>query len=168
MFNQQWCNMQVYIMRHGEAAECAECDSSRPLTCCGNEEVSQMAEWLGNKQPTIEALIVSPYLRALQTQATLAQHFTALPKATILNDLVPAGDPAKVSDYLHAQALSGIQSVLVVSHLPLVGYLVANLCPGEAPPMFATAGIAYIDYDPLCAKGQLLFQLGPTRLAPAR
>lgn len=167
MFNQQWCDMQVYIMRHGEAAEAAECDSLRPLTHCGSDEVGQMACWLSNKQPTIEALIVSPYLRALQTQKTLTQHFSALPKPTILNDLVPAGDPDKVADYLHVLALNGIQSVLVVSHLPLVGYLVASLCPTETPPMFATAGIACIDYDPNTAKGQLQFQLSPTRLAQA-
>lgn len=167
MFNQQWCAMQVYIMRHGEAAESSGCDSLRPLTHCGSDEVSQMGSLLNHKQPKIEALIVSPYLRALQTQKILTPLFATLAEPTILSDLAPSGDAEKVSDYLHALALSGIQSVLVVSHLPLVGYLVANLCPDEAPPMFATAGIAHIEYDPLSAKGQLLSQLSPTRLAKA-
>ncbi len=32
-------------------------------------------------------------------------------------------------------------------HLPLVGYLVSELCPGETPPMFTTSAIACVTLD---------------------
>ena len=39
-------------------------------------------------------------------------------------------------------------SVLVISHLPLVGYLVAELCPGEnARLCFTTSAIASVTLD---------------------
>lgn len=38
-----------------------------------------------------------------------------------------------VSAYLQALANEGVATALVVSHLPLVGYLVSELCPGNAP-----------------------------------
>ncbi len=41
-----------------------------------------------------------------------------------------------------ALANEGVKTALVVSHLPLVGYLVSELCPGETPPMFTTSAIA--------------------------
>ena len=38
--------MQVFIMRHGDAALDAASDSVRPLTPCGCDESRQMATWL--------------------------------------------------------------------------------------------------------------------------
>ena len=52
-----------------------------------------------------------------------------------------------VGCYLEALAKTGVGSVLVISHLPLVGYLVSELCPEEAPPMFATSAIAGVSFD---------------------
>ncbi|MDU7939937.1 MAG: phosphohistidine phosphatase, partial [Citrobacter freundii] len=38
--------MQVFIMRHGDAALDAASDSVRPLTSCGCDESRLMANWL--------------------------------------------------------------------------------------------------------------------------
>lgn len=57
--------------------------------------------------------------------------------------------------------------MLVISHLPLVGYLVSALCPQEAPPMFATSAIACIEYDIDSACGKLEWQVSPSKLAKA-
>ncbi len=51
-----------------------------------------------------------------------------------------------VSAYLQALANEGVATALVVSHLPLVGYLVSELCPGNAP-MFTTSAIACVTLD---------------------
>jgi phosphohistidine phosphatase len=47
----------------------------------------------------------------------------------------------------------------MVSHLPLVGYLVQSLCPAAGAPMFATSGIACIEWHD--GKGALLWLEGP-------
>lgn len=59
--------MQVFIMRHGDAALDAASDSVRPLTSCGCDESRLMANWLKGQKVDIERVLVSPFLRAEQT-----------------------------------------------------------------------------------------------------
>jgi hypothetical protein len=59
--------MQVFIMRHGDAALDAASDSVRPLTVCGCDESRLMATWLKGQKVDIERVLVSPFLRAEQT-----------------------------------------------------------------------------------------------------
>ena len=53
--------MQVFIMRHGDAALDAASDSVRPLTVCGCDESRLMATWLKGQKVDIERVLVSPY-----------------------------------------------------------------------------------------------------------
>ncbi|KAB8312169.1 phosphohistidine phosphatase SixA [Erwinia endophytica] len=159
--------MQVFIMRHGDAALDAASDSVRPLTHCGCDESRQMANWLNGQAVDIERVLVSPYLRAEQTLATVREALTLPDGQDVLPELTPGGDPALVACYLQVLAKEGVKSVLVISHLPLVGYLVSELCPQEAPPMFATSAIACIDYDAENASGTLEWHISPAKLAKA-
>ncbi|WP_158782534.1 phosphohistidine phosphatase SixA [Pantoea sp. BAV 3049] len=159
--------MQVFIMRHGDAALDAASDSVRPLTHCGCDESRQMASWLNGQAVDIERVLVSPYLRAEQTLATVREALTLPEGQDVLPELTPGGDPSLVACYLQVLAKEGVKSVLVISHLPLVGYLVSELCPQEAPPMFATSAIASVDYDADNASGKLEWQFSPSRLAKA-
>lgn len=59
--------MQVFIMRHGDAALDAASDSVRPLTTNGCDESRLMANWLKGQKVEIERVLVSPFLRAEQT-----------------------------------------------------------------------------------------------------
>jgi phosphohistidine phosphatase len=72
-----------------------------------------------------------------------------------------------VACYLQALAQKGVKSALVISHLPLVGYLVSELCPQEAPPMFATSAIACVNFDAEACEGKLEWQVSPSKLAKA-
>lgn len=56
--------MQVFIMRHGDAALDAASDSVRPLTTNGCDESRLMANWLKGQKVEIERVLVSPFLRA--------------------------------------------------------------------------------------------------------
>ncbi|WP_275553930.1 phosphohistidine phosphatase SixA [Mixta sp. Marseille-Q2659] len=159
--------MQVFIMRHGDAALEAACDSARPLTHCGCDESRQMASWLNSQTLDIERVLVSPYLRAEQTLATVREALRLPQQQEVLPELTPGGDPALVACYLQALAKEGVKSVLVISHLPLVGYLVSELCPQEPPPMFATSAIACIDFDADKSEGVLKWQVSPSKLAKA-
>ena len=52
--------MQVFIMRHGDAALDAASDSVRPLTTNGCDESRLMANWLKGQKVEIERVLVSP------------------------------------------------------------------------------------------------------------
>ena len=129
--------MQVFIMRHGDAALEAASDAVRPLTLCGCDESRQMASWLNSKMPEIDKVLVSPYLRAGQTLATVREALKLPEGQEVLPELTPGGDPGMVACHLQALAIQGVHAVLVISHLPLVGYLVSELCPHEAPALFS-------------------------------
>ncbi|MBO2899511.1 phosphohistidine phosphatase SixA [Aeromonas dhakensis] len=151
--------MKIYIMRHGQAGMNAKTDEQRPLTEQGIEESIHMARWLapqlGGK---LDRVIHSNYLRAKQTWQSICSE---LPKAGAVEesgDITPYGDPAFVASYLTALAAKH-DSILIVSHLPLVGYLVQSLCPAAGAPMFATSGLACIEWQD--DKGALLWLEGP-------
>ncbi|HDX8368379.1 TPA: phosphohistidine phosphatase SixA [Aeromonas dhakensis] len=151
--------MKIYIMRHGQAGMNAKTDEQRPLTEQGIEESIHMARWLapqlGGK---LDRVIHSNYLRARQTWQSICSE---LPKAGAVEesgDITPYGDPTFVASYLTALAAKH-DSILMVSHLPLVGYLVQSLCPAAGAPMFATSGLACIEWQD--GKGALLWLEGP-------
>jgi len=156
--------MQVVIMRHGEAALEAASDSARPLTECGCDESVHMAAWLKARAINIQRVLVSPYLRAQQTLEKVKQTLGLSVTIEVLKDLTPGGDPAAVAAELHALALEGVTGVLIVSHLPLVGYLVAELCPGVCPPMFATSAMASVELDAETGKGTFDWQFSPCQV----
>lgn len=151
-------------MRHGEAALEAASDAVRPLTLCGRDESRQMAAWLNTKSVDIERVLVSPYLRAEQTLATVREALTLPEGEEVLPELTPGGNAEQVGSYLQALAMQGVSSVLIVSHLPLVGYLVAELCPGECPPMFATSAIANVDLPTDGSYGKFEWQVSPSQV----
>ncbi|AHV34983.1 phosphohistidine phosphatase [Aeromonas hydrophila YL17] len=151
--------MKIYIMRHGQAGMNAKTDEQRPLTEQGIEESIHMARWLapqlGGK---LDRVIHSNYLRARQTWQSICSE---LPKAGAVEesgDITPYGDPVFVASYLTTLAAKH-DSILMVSHLPLVGYLVQSLCPAAGAPMFATSGLACIEWQD--GKGALLWLEGP-------
>ncbi len=158
--------MQVFIMRHGDAALDAASDSVRPLTVCGCDESRQMATWLKGQKVDIERVLVSPYLRAEQTLDIVGECMNLPKHVDVMPELTPCGDVGMVSAYLQALANEGVATALVVSHLPLVGYLVSELCPGETPPMFTTSAIACVTLD-ADGKGEFLWQKSPCNLKMA-
>lgn len=149
--------MKVVIMRHGDAVIGADDDAARALTAMGRQQSRNMACWLQTQFPQIERVLVSPYLRAQQTWQTISDLFPGA-RVETLDELVPHGHASRVVNEL--LALEGeVETVLVVSHLPLVGYLVTDLCPVQVPPMFVTSAMAAIDVQD--SAGSLLWQQAP-------
>ncbi|MBN3344633.1 phosphohistidine phosphatase SixA [Pectobacterium brasiliense] len=156
--------MQVLIMRHGDAVLDAASDAVRPLSDAGRDESRQMACWLNEQNIDIERVLVSPYLRAQQTLEVVKKALPLPEEADCLNELTPGGDAQLVSYYLQTLAREGVGAVLVVSHLPLVGYLVAELCQNETAPMFATSAIACVKVEAESGHGALHWQVSPVQL----
>ena len=142
--------MKVCIMRHGEAGFSASSDASRSLTDFGRKQASQAGLWLNQQDFKFDLGLVSPYLRAQQTYSELSAYCPVL-KIETDNFLVPGGSPSHIADLLTTLPAQGIENVIIVSHLPLVGYLVSELCPEVSPPMFPTAAIACVELPPNAA-----------------
>lgn len=148
--------MQIFVMRHGEAHFNAPRDSERTLTSLGETMTLNVSNWLATHTNEIKRVLVSPYIRAQQTLALLRVNLSLPTKVEIMTDLTPNGDEHNVVSYLHALAeVEQVDSVLIVSHLPLVGELVSLLCPRKTPPLFYTSTVVCINYDALNQLGEL-------------
>ncbi len=143
-----WALSHVFIMRHGQAEELAGRDPDRTLTREGQAQSLAMGQWLAQQAVPPGRALVSPYVRARQT-FELVNQALQLPTAAcaVLNDLTPHGDPAQLCAYLQAAVTSSNGALLIVSHMPLVSFLVEQLDPRHLAPMFPTAAIAHIQID---------------------
>lgn len=151
-------------MRHGHAEPEAPADHLRALSAQGEREVGRSLARHQSELGNIQIAIVSPYVRA---QSTYQVARSALPVHECVESelLVPCADPQKMIDYLYALQQKGVDSVLLVSHQPLVGTLVDRLC-GLEPGAYrmGTAALAAIDTDVVAANcGELrwLHQVEP-------
>lgn len=150
--------MKLYIMRHGQAQISAPTDQERELTDVGRQESHVMAAWLAKQQPQFDITFVSTYVRAQQTFAIAKACIDNEPQHHVLAELTPDSSPEMCGDALLAYcAQAGATSALVVSHLPLVGLLVADLCKGAVMPSFSTSSIACVELDLDSWQGQLLW-----------
>lgn len=156
--------MRIYIMRHGQAEVLAGNDSERQLTDAGCFESSQMADWLSEQLEPLQWVLLSPYRRAVQTWRTVERTIPC-EQSQFLDELTPSGDAQRVCDYLYALIdQEKLENLLIVSHLPLVSFLVEMLAPGAGAPVFHTAAVACIDYDPKTMLGELLWMQSPHEL----
>ena len=155
--------MQIYIMRHGQAEGFTKEDAQRELTPQGIAEVAAMAKWFQNKPSDISHVLISPFVRAQQTAHTFCQHGGVSADMQTLSFITPSGSAVDVHDYLDGIIASEKPTaILLVSHMPLVSYLVGELTSQEHSPIFQTGAIAHIDYDTKKMKGELLAITSPT------
>lgn len=157
--------MQLFIMRHGDASMTASSDAQRPLTKQGKVEASLMGKWLHGLDVNIDQVLVSPYLRAQQTSNEVLVQLDCKPCINTVDIITPSGNAAQVHDYIDGFcATKHCQQLLIVTHMPLVSYLVAELTFDQQSPIFQTAAIAEIDYDVKAMKGQLIRLISPLDL----
>lgn len=130
-------------MRHGDAPFI---DGERALSPLGDKQTQAMAKWLqsechSSNQP-LARILVSPLLRAQQTADWLEERFKALSKEPFEREieplLLPETDASLTAEYLKSLNL---ESLLVISHMPLVSNLLAYFEP-KASRYFAASSIA--------------------------
>ncbi len=133
-------------MRHGEASFNADSDINRELTDRGRKEVLSTINALVDGACVIDEVWSSPYLRAKQT-AQIAVKELGIP-LNIQPRLTPDYNPAKVTDWLY-QLNDSIDSVLITSHMPLVGKLVSLMVEGDQHHQipFATGMAVHLHAD---------------------
>ncbi|ABR74797.1 phosphohistidine phosphatase SixA [Actinobacillus succinogenes] len=143
--------MKIIVMRHGEAEMLAPSDKERHLTHFGKTSSFQQSQWLKTwlNSTALDKVIVSPYLRALetfeQTNAAFGQRLTDC--AETWDAVTPYGSTNLIRNYLETIVDDQENAnVLLISHLPLVGEIVAEFC-GRNTVSFRPATIACIDWD---------------------
>lgn len=163
-------------MRHGEASnQCFTTDNTdalRPLTTLGVTEAKRIGQWLVQNQFHPTQIFVSPYLRAQQTCNNVIKvlndkGLSLSAPAQNLDFITPEGDVQQTHDFIDgllAQKDDTTETILLVSHMPFVSYLVAQLTQSQNTPIFATGAIARIDYDPALMQGQLIDVVTPAQL----
>lgn len=155
--------VNLVIMRHGEAVAQSSSDSERQLTVRGEAEVAQMAQWLNKVYPAFDAILCSPYIRTQQTAAILSQQLQGRPAVQQLSDLVPDGDCQQVQLYVDALLAEQPRRLLLVSHMPLVSFLVETFSKSGNTPIFDTAAVACLHYE-TGKSGALLEKMAPAEL----
>ena len=153
----------LFIMRHGEAEPARRDDRSRQLTEYGRTQSLTTSNWLKkySQNDSIDLALVSPYQRTRQTLDMMGHHHNFL-NSQICQDIVPDGDIHLCHDYIDAllqQSLSKhkpLKTLLIVSHMPFVSYLLDEICQIQRMPLFATGAVAVIDYSGKGHRGSLL------------
>jgi phosphohistidine phosphatase len=114
--------MKLYLLQHGEA--CAkDIDPDRPLTDRGKADVDRLASFLKHADVSVERVIHSGKLRAVQTAERLAKAIA--PGAELESSgIINPNDNPKAFDW---QSDSWDRDTLVVGHLPFLAKLVSHL-----------------------------------------
>lgn len=157
--------VNIVIMRHGEAEPLTKHDSQRQLSSRGKRETLQMAQWLQNCYSVFSDIWVSPYLRTTQTAEIMLSKQGPSSQLQTQIELVPDGNPQKVLDLIDIRLTEQPDArILLVSHMPLVSFLVETLTQHGQTPVFSTATLCCIDYLP-AKGGRLLEKVAPQDLA---
>jgi phosphohistidine phosphatase len=133
--------MKLYLMRHGEAEPYSRDDASRALTATGRGAVASKAGLF----PDIDKMIVSPYLRALQSADILIEQGLNI-KYRLVDDRVTPDCP--LEPIIDSILSSELNTQLIIAHNPLLSRLTRHLAGEEARGVnLFTAQVACIEAD---------------------
>lgn len=140
--------MRIFVMRHGQAETLMTTDAARNLTDCGRADVLANAQMSIKELSDIKEIWARPLVRAQQTaeivQSALREKGVIVDIKTV-TDIQPESDPQAIYDALQS---AHVDSLLLVSHLPFVGYFIDQFCGSGsgANPMY-TSSMAFIECE---------------------
>ena len=140
--------MEIWLLRHAAAEDRAPSgrDEDRSLTNDGEERAREVARGLAALEPSIEAILTSPYRRARQTAEPAERELDLADALQESRALEPDRDPEETLAELRKL---GRESVLLVGHEPHLGTLLGRLVCGRsglAMPM-KKAAVARLIWD---------------------
>lgn len=126
------------LLRHGRAAGQGP---DALLTPEGVQQLHRLATALAAERWRPDAILASPFARALDSARMLAAGIGVARTPVVLRELIPDSEPLDALQAIDAAA-PGTSLVLVVSHLPLVGRIAHELTGEEVA--FTPATLAEI------------------------
>ncbi len=143
--------MQVYILRHGIAADEKPglSDAERPLTTEGRRKLRDVLELASEAKVKPDLILSSPFRRALQTAVIAHQILGAKEEILETRTLLPGSSPEEVWQEIKAHQKIA-PSLLLVGHNPLFANLAAYLLgTPHAQVEFKKGAIMRIDFESL-------------------
>ena len=126
--------MDIFILRHASAEEHSPSafrdDSLRPLTAKGSRRMRQVATAMRALDLSFDVIYTSPFVRAKQTAAIVADVFQLHKKLRETDTLATGGDPEELIRLLQS-AGDEFQSILLVGHEPYLSDLISVLLVGD-------------------------------------
>jgi phosphohistidine phosphatase SixA len=130
-------------------------DIQRQLTLEGRKQIQNVADKYYSEFSAIDQLWVSPYVRTQQTADIIANSINK--SIVTCHWLTPDSNVPVVTEHL---SLQHSQTLLLVSHQPLVGDLVSRLSGSPSGRFYMeTASIVCIETDTLTGISKWLYQL---------
>jgi phosphohistidine phosphatase len=174
--------MLLYLIRHAEAEEPGAAgvnrDFDRSLTARGRSQSRALAAAFARQNLTVDALAVSPLVRAYQTAVEFLTVLSPGLRPTTCDELaLERLKPQRLSEFLARMPSRGDRTpsreekaVAAIGHMPDLGHYLEWLL-GAAPDTlhFAKAGAACLRFEdePARACGRLVWLLTPEWLEGA-
>jgi len=112
----------VYIMRHGRAeAGVGKSDSARELTEQGIAALESAASGLAELATSFDLVLTSPLVRAVQTARIICDGLGGAAQPVVTDVLAPGASGEAIVEEIGQHG--NPTSVLLVGHMPDVGYL---------------------------------------------
>jgi len=143
--------IDLIILRHGEAGS-AVYDRERQLTERGRQQINSQYQWLDDHGFKPELILHSPYQRTVESAALAENYF---PEAVYQAEplITPDGNPSMVHSLI--TALDN-HRILLVSHMPMVAYLTAEIVPEADIFGFPVAGLCWLQLDNDASSAKIL------------
>ncbi|MEK6630984.1 MAG: histidine phosphatase family protein [Acidobacteriota bacterium] len=154
----------LYLVRHGLACDRGPTwplDADRPLTDEGIAQLRRQFKGLRELEPTIDAILTSPLVRATQTADLLASACDGKPPITVTAALRPDADASEILAELSAFVRAS--GVALVGHEPSIGVIAGAVLGIRRPFPFKKGGVCRIDVNafPPARPGELIWFLAP-------
>ena len=144
----------LFILRHGIAVPRGDpefpLDSDRPLTSKGLKRMRRIASGMRRNKVRFEAILSSPYRRALESAFVVAREYQAGEALQTSLALRAEVLPEEVIRTL-TESYSSSSRLLLVGHEPQLSALVSTLTSGSASarPLLKKGGLCRVDVDRL-------------------
>ncbi len=147
--------MIVYIFRHGEAETKVESptktDEGRRITAEGEEQVKRVCLIAKQLNTEPRAILCSPLIRAKQTAEIAKELLNPKAELKIEASLEPDREPEDV--YAALSKLRRSDSVILVTHVPILGKLIFDLLGGHISLEMNNGALAKIESKSLPKSG---------------
>lgn len=111
---------RLWLMRHCEPVRGMPMDPDRELTPVGIQQANDMGDWLKSEHGRVDIVITSPFKRAAQTAAIMAEKLGSHVADTLM--LAPDGNPKEIWAEVERLAQQSMD-VLIVGHDPSINAL---------------------------------------------